>query len=129
VPPTSTPPPDTDGDGVPDASDACPTVAGTEANGCPPPPPVTGEVPTTIVTCRYTARIDPPAIYTRAQFQRALGVSDWSNHGSADSSRDGGGFFERAANLPYGAWRFQVIVTGSGQPTMTVPLTVVGQCP
>lgn len=33
--------PDNDGDGVPDASDACPTVAGTPGNGCQPavPPP------------------------------------------------------------------------------------------
>jgi hypothetical protein len=29
--------PDTDGDGVPDASDACPTVKGTLPNGCQPP--------------------------------------------------------------------------------------------
>ena len=39
---TSTPPPpaDTDGDGVPDASDNCPTVAGPTSNGgCPVPPP------------------------------------------------------------------------------------------
>ena len=35
-----TPPPDRDGDGIPDASDACPDQAapGTP-NGCPPPPP------------------------------------------------------------------------------------------
>lgn len=33
------PPPDSDGDGVPDASDACPGVPGTLANGCSPPPP------------------------------------------------------------------------------------------
>jgi hypothetical protein len=31
------PPPDADGDGVPDATDACPTQAGTLANGCPVP--------------------------------------------------------------------------------------------
>ena len=30
-------PPDGDGDGVPDASDACPAVAGATANGCPAP--------------------------------------------------------------------------------------------
>ncbi len=36
---TSTPPPDGDGDGVPDNLDACPTVAAPNtANGCPPPP-------------------------------------------------------------------------------------------
>jgi hypothetical protein len=29
--------PDADGDGVPDASDACPNVKGTQANGCQPP--------------------------------------------------------------------------------------------
>lgn len=29
-------PPDTDGDGVPDPADNCPTVAGTGADGCPP---------------------------------------------------------------------------------------------
>ncbi|MEA2389800.1 MAG: OmpA-OmpF porin, family [Thermoleophilaceae bacterium] len=29
--------PDGDGDGVPDASDSCSTVSGTQANGCPPP--------------------------------------------------------------------------------------------
>ncbi len=34
VPPP--PPLDSDGDGVPDASDACPSVAGSSANGCPP---------------------------------------------------------------------------------------------
>ncbi|MBA2608312.1 MAG: hypothetical protein H0U92_05215, partial [Actinobacteria bacterium] len=28
---------DTDGDGVPDSADACPTVVGTGTNGCPPP--------------------------------------------------------------------------------------------
>jgi bacillolysin len=31
-------PPDGDGDGVPDASDACPTVAASTANGCPATP-------------------------------------------------------------------------------------------
>ena len=30
-------PDDEDGDGVPDTFDACPTVGGSEANGCPPP--------------------------------------------------------------------------------------------
>jgi hypothetical protein len=29
--------PDSDGDGVPDASDSCSTVKGTQSNGCPPP--------------------------------------------------------------------------------------------
>jgi hypothetical protein len=33
------PPVDTDGDGVPDASDECPNQAGTQPNGCPPPDP------------------------------------------------------------------------------------------
>ena len=35
------PPTDSDGDGVPDSSDACPNQYGTQANGCPsgPPPP------------------------------------------------------------------------------------------
>ena len=33
------PPVDTDGDGVPDSADACPTVAAATANGCPAPPP------------------------------------------------------------------------------------------
>ncbi len=45
------PPADSDGDGVPDASDACPTVAASTADGCPvvvpppppPPPPPTGD--------------------------------------------------------------------------------------
>lgn len=32
---------DSDGDGVPDASDACPAVPGTAPNGCVPPPPST----------------------------------------------------------------------------------------
>jgi hypothetical protein len=41
VAPTTQPPPpaDTDGDGVPDSSDSCPTVAGTQPDGCQPPPP------------------------------------------------------------------------------------------
>lgn len=40
-PPPPPPPLDTDGDGVPDLSDACPTVPGTGVDGCPvtPPPP------------------------------------------------------------------------------------------
>lgn len=33
-------PPDRDGDGVPDASDACPDVKGTASNGCNPSPPL-----------------------------------------------------------------------------------------
>jgi hypothetical protein len=33
------PPPDADGDGVPDASDACPNQYAQTANGCPAPPP------------------------------------------------------------------------------------------
>jgi hypothetical protein len=33
------PPPNADGDANPDASDACPTQPGTDPNGCPPPPP------------------------------------------------------------------------------------------
>ncbi len=42
--PAATPPPDRDGDGVPDADDACPDKAGEHSddkakNGCPPPPP------------------------------------------------------------------------------------------
>lgn len=32
------PPPDADGDGVPDSTDACPSVAASTANGCPAPP-------------------------------------------------------------------------------------------
>lgn len=36
---TNTPPPDTDGDGVNDALDQCPTVAGTGDDGCPVRPP------------------------------------------------------------------------------------------
>ncbi len=42
------PPPDTDGDGLPDHSDACPTLAGPASNsGCPleEPPPATAEAP------------------------------------------------------------------------------------
>ncbi|WP_309233804.1 hypothetical protein [Conexibacter sp. W3-3-2] len=35
VPRATTPPADTDGDGVPDSTDACPTVAAATANGCP----------------------------------------------------------------------------------------------
>jgi outer membrane protein OmpA-like peptidoglycan-associated protein len=35
-PPPPPPPPDADKDGVPDASDACPTVAGVAPKGCPP---------------------------------------------------------------------------------------------
>jgi hypothetical protein len=41
-PPPPPPPSDRDGDGVPDASDACPDVAGTQADGCPPPNPSPG---------------------------------------------------------------------------------------
>ena len=37
--PPSLPPPDADGDGVPDAQDQCPTEAGLAPSGCPPPPP------------------------------------------------------------------------------------------
>ncbi len=37
-----TPPPDRDGDGIPDASDQCPDQAGTQPNGCPPQPPDPG---------------------------------------------------------------------------------------
>jgi hypothetical protein len=37
--PPPPPPADTDGDGVPDLSDGCPTIAAATSNGCPPPPP------------------------------------------------------------------------------------------
>ena len=37
--PTPPPPPDSDRDGVPDASDACPTLPAATPDGCPPPPP------------------------------------------------------------------------------------------
>jgi hypothetical protein len=37
--PCTAPPPDRDGDGVADAQDACPDQAGSQANGCNPPPP------------------------------------------------------------------------------------------
>ena len=37
--PPSLPPPDADGDGVPDAQDQCPSVSGLAPSGCPPPPP------------------------------------------------------------------------------------------
>lgn len=42
------PPPDADYDGVPDASDACPTTFATSANGCPAsePPPTPTPTPT-----------------------------------------------------------------------------------
>ena len=40
-PPPPPPPADSDGDGVPDASDRCPTVAAATADGCPPPFDVT----------------------------------------------------------------------------------------
>jgi micrococcal nuclease len=36
--PTPAPPPDADSDGVPDASDACPTQYALTSDGCPPPP-------------------------------------------------------------------------------------------
>jgi hypothetical protein len=36
---TVSPPPDRDGDGKPDSTDACPDVAASTSNGCPPPPP------------------------------------------------------------------------------------------
>ena len=36
--PTPTPPLDTDSDGVPDATDQCPTQAGPAPTGCPTPP-------------------------------------------------------------------------------------------
>jgi hypothetical protein len=39
-PPPPPPPADTDGDGVPDASDACPTTFAQTPNGCPAPLPV-----------------------------------------------------------------------------------------
>lgn len=45
-----TPIADRDGDGVPDATDACPDVKGTMANGCPPAP-----VPPTLVTTSVSA--------------------------------------------------------------------------
>jgi hypothetical protein len=38
-PPTS----DSDGDGIPDASDSCPQAAGIRADGCPNPPPSAGD--------------------------------------------------------------------------------------
>jgi Excalibur calcium-binding domain len=40
---TPLPPPDTDADGVPDASDVCPTVPAATADGCPPPPDSDGD--------------------------------------------------------------------------------------
>ncbi len=48
VPPPSPPPPDRDGDGVLDADDACPDVAGVQTDdprirGCPPPPDRDGD--------------------------------------------------------------------------------------
>ena len=48
VPPPPPPPPDRDGDGVLDADDACPDVAGLKTgdpktNGCPPPPDRDGD--------------------------------------------------------------------------------------
>src|SRR5262249_31976305 len=52
-PPPPPPPADPDGDGVPDASDQCPTQAGPASNnGCPlppPPPPPPGDITTTPV--------------------------------------------------------------------------------
>ncbi len=58
--------PDTDGDGVFDRLDACPLVAGTEPNGCPPPPVVTPPVVsppvvTPPVTRTPPVTADPPA--------------------------------------------------------------------
>ncbi len=46
--PNPAPPPDTDGDGLPDRADVCPTLPASTPNGCPPsslsslPPPVLG---------------------------------------------------------------------------------------
>lgn len=42
--PPPTPPADSDGDGIPDAADQCPTLAGIAPAGCPPPPSNPGEL-------------------------------------------------------------------------------------
>jgi hypothetical protein len=48
--PTSSPPPDGDGDGVPDSTDQCPTQSGPASNGgCPP----SGDCPTGQYLARY----------------------------------------------------------------------------
>lgn len=62
VPAAALPPPDADGDGVPDSVDACPTVAAATANGCPPAttPPATNPPATTAPIVGPVAR--PPVV-------------------------------------------------------------------
>jgi len=71
-PPPPPPPADTDGDGVPDTSDACPTVAGTGADGCPvvtPPPPP-----------------PPPPVDACVAFPGVLTVTSWPGIGEGSRS-------------------------------------------
>ena len=55
----SLPTTDTDGDGVIDVNDACPDVAGTQADGCPPPQP-----PSSAATAPTAAQEDVLSIYS-----------------------------------------------------------------
>src|SRR5436190_5714449 len=53
-------PADSDGDGVPDAADACPSVAASTAIGCPAPPDADGDgVPDAIDRCPITRGVSP----------------------------------------------------------------------
>lgn len=54
---------DTDGDGVPDTADACPTVKGTLANGCNPAPP---QPPVNVTVTTQTAYEYRPSTQTFA---------------------------------------------------------------
>ena len=58
APSACAPPPDTDGDGVPDSTDQCPSQPAQTANGCPPPPPPDADgdgVPDSTDQCPNTA--------------------------------------------------------------------------
>lgn len=54
------PPVDTDGDGIPDGIDQCPTTPGVAPTGCPPPPDADGDgVPDSVDQCPFVPGVAP----------------------------------------------------------------------
>ncbi len=124
-----TPPPDADGDGVPDSSDACPNSAGTRADGCPNPAPTANSQeftfavnggPNHVTYAKRLSASDDTAIAAWVLDYQSFGTASQNFHWGADGS------FSMKPEAPAGATlTFRYHVTDnenapSGQATVTI---------
>jgi len=102
-----TPPPDSDADGIPDASDACPTEAGTkEFRGCPPPDKDRDGVPDADARCP-----DKPGVR--------------ENQGCPDFDSDGDGYIDRLDKCPFDPETWNGVTDDDGCPDQPAALAAL----